>query len=169
MSIDRLNAMPAEDVRPLLFNCCGSEVWVDRVLSRRPFKDREALFKLAEKEWHQCGEADCREAFSQHPKIGDLESLEKKFASTKKWAGGEQAGVRTAQKETLEALARCNREYEEKFGYIFIVCATGKSAKEMLRIISERLENDPEKEIKIAMIEQQKITRLRLEKLLKEW
>jgi 2-oxo-4-hydroxy-4-carboxy-5-ureidoimidazoline decarboxylase len=131
-----------------------------------PADDMVELMEDAEEQWWQCSEDDWKEAFGHHPKIGDVESLTKKFASTAKWASGEQSGVSAASKETIEALAMGNRLYEEKFGYIFIVCATGRSAEEMLEILGSRLENNPEDEIKIAADEQNKITRLRIEKLL---
>ncbi len=131
-----------------------------------PADDMVELLEDAEEQWWQCSESDWKEAFSHHPKIGDLASLTKKFASTAKWATGEQGGVNMATKETLGALAEGNRLYEAKFGYIFIVCATGKSADEMLVILQSRLQNSPETEIQVAADEQQKITRLRLEKLL---
>ena len=131
-----------------------------------PADDMIELLEDAEEEWNQCSEEDWKEAFSHHPKIGDVESLTKKFASTAQWASGEQSAVNVASKETIEALAEGNRLYEEKFGYIFIVCATGKSAEEMLMLLRSRLENKPEEEILIAADEQNKITKLRIEKLL---
>ena len=109
--------------------------------------------------------ADWLEAFAAHPRIGDLDALRKKFASTANWCAGEQAGVAAADEAVLTALADGNRAYEARFGYIFIVCATGKSAAEMLAILTARLANDPEVELKVATAEQAKITRLRLEKL----
>ncbi|RZK26134.1 MAG: OHCU decarboxylase, partial [Hymenobacter sp.] len=111
-------------------------------------------------------EADWREAFTHHPKIGDVSALREKFASTATWAAGEQGAVRQASQSTLEALAAGNEAYAQRFGYIFIVCATGKSAAEMLALLQARLPHEPAQEIKIAMSEQAKITRLRLEKLL---
>ena len=106
------------------------------------------------------------EAFAHHPKIGDLDSLKKKFASTSLWAAGEQSGVENPENQTITKLATKNEAYENKFGYIFIVCATGKSAEEMLLLLKERLKNNFEEEIAIAMNEQMKITRIRLEKIL---
>ncbi len=135
-------------------------------MNLRPFAYKEALLEQARLQWEQCGPSDWLEAFTHHPKIGDLKSLEKKFASTRQWAGGEQKGVNTADQQILEALAQGNDDYEKKFGYIFIVCATGKSAGEMLEILKERLSNQPEEEIQIAQGEQMKITLIRLEKLL---
>ena len=126
----------------------------------------EELLEKAEEIWYECSEDDWKEAFAHHPKIGDVESLTKKFASTAQWASGEQSGVNTATEESITALAEGNHLYEEKFGYIFIVCATGKSAEEMLTLLRDRLKNNPEKEIKIAAAEQNKITKLRLQKLI---
>lgn len=131
-----------------------------------PADSMEGLLDQAEEIWYECSEDDWKEAFAHHPEIGDVESLTKKFASTAQWASGEQSGVNAATTETITALAEGNRLYEEKFGYIFIVCATGKSAEEMLALLQHRLKNDPEKEIRIAAAEQNKITKLRLQKLI---
>lgn len=131
-----------------------------------PADDLVELLEDAEEMWYACSKDDWKEAFAHHPKIGDVESLTKKFASTAEWASGEQSGVNIAAKETIEALAEGNRLYEEKFGYIFIVCATGKSAEEMLGLLRSRLSNSPNEEIQVAADEQNMITKLRLEKLL---
>ncbi len=134
--------------------------------ARRPFPDRASLLALADEVWWGLGEADWREAFGHHPKIGDPAALRARFSSQGRWAAGEQAGVAAASEEVLRALAEENRAYEERFGYIFIVCATGKTADEMLALLSARLPNDPKDEIRVAAAEQAKITRIRLEKLL---
>ena len=131
-----------------------------------PADDMVELINDAEDQWYECTEADWLEAFTHHPKIGDVESLTKKFASTAWWASGEQSAVSNASQQTIEALAKGNEDYEKKFGFIFIVCATGKSAEEMLQLLQARLPNDKEEEIKIAMDEQNKITQLRVQKLL---
>jgi 2-oxo-4-hydroxy-4-carboxy-5-ureidoimidazoline decarboxylase len=149
-----------------LSKCCGSSAWVNKMLPFIPADDMVELLEDAEEQWWKCTEDDWKEAFAHHPKIGDTGSLAKKFASTAQWASGEQSGVSAANKETIEALAEGNRLYEEKFGYIFIVCATGKSAEEMLGLLHARLPNTEEEEIKIAADEQNKITKLRIEKLL---
>jgi len=124
------------------------------------------LLEDAEEMLYTCSAEDWKEAFTHHPRIGDVASLTEKFASTALWASGEQNGVNTASKETIEALAEANRLYEEKFGYIFIVCATGKSAEQMLTLLKQRLHNSPKEEIEVAAEEQNMITKLRLEKLL---
>jgi 2-oxo-4-hydroxy-4-carboxy-5-ureidoimidazoline decarboxylase len=166
MTLHEFNILSKNQLREELMKCCGSSSWVNRMLPFIPADDMIELLEDAEEQWWQCNEDDWKEAFSHHPKIGDMGSLTKKFASTAQWASGEQSGVNAAAKETIEALAEGNRLYEEKFGYIFIVCATGKSAGEMLNILRSRLANSPEDEIKIAADEQNKITILRIEKLL---
>jgi 2-oxo-4-hydroxy-4-carboxy-5-ureidoimidazoline decarboxylase len=166
MTLYDLNMLPKAQLRQELLKCCGSSAWVEKVMNFFPIEDLVELLDDAEEEWYKCSQEDWKEAFSHHPRIGDIDSLKKKFASTANWAMGEQSGTSTASEETIEALAKGNEEYEDKFGYIFIVCATGKSADEMLTVLKSRLLNDPEKEIEIAADEQNKITRLRLEKLL---
>jgi 2-oxo-4-hydroxy-4-carboxy-5-ureidoimidazoline decarboxylase len=157
---------PIDLNKELLTKCCGSEKWINSMIREMPFNTKEEIFNNAEKVWYSLNKEDWLEAFSQHPKIGDINSLTEKFYSTKELAGNEQAGVNDASIETLTELAKLNDEYEKKFGYIFIVCASGKSADEMLHIIKERIKNNSETEIKIAMEEQNKITKLRLEKLI---
>jgi 2-oxo-4-hydroxy-4-carboxy-5-ureidoimidazoline decarboxylase len=166
MTLHEFNILSKEQLNAALMKCCGSSAWVNKMLPFIPADDMIELLEDAEEQWWQCNEDDWKEAFRQHPKIGDVESLTKKFASTAQWASGEQSGVQVASKETIEALAEGNRLYEEKFGYIFIVCATGKTAEEMLELLQVRLKNRPEEEIQIAADEQSKITKLRIEKLL---
>jgi 2-oxo-4-hydroxy-4-carboxy-5-ureidoimidazoline decarboxylase len=165
MNVETLNAMAPGDVRAALLRCCGSRRWADRMLARRPFASAADLFSAADKIWAGLDRADWLEAFAAHPRIGDLDGLKKKFAATATWSAGEQAGVVGAEEEVLRELAEGNRQYEERFGHIFIVCATGKTAAEMLRLLRERLPNVPAKELAIAAAEQAKIMRLRLEKL----
>ncbi|MBN8825595.1 MULTISPECIES: 2-oxo-4-hydroxy-4-carboxy-5-ureidoimidazoline decarboxylase [unclassified Spirosoma] len=166
MTLPELNEAPVSELKAALTACCGSSAWVKDMVKLFPVDSRETLFEQAEMIWFACSEADWKEAFAHHPKIGDIGSLRSKFASTRNWASGEQSGVAEASEEILRRLAEGNRLYEEKFGYIFIVCATGKSASEMLNILESRLPHSPEKEIQIAMQEQNKITKIRLEKLL---
>jgi len=150
----------------ILSKCCGSQKWIDKMTDEFPFETKSEVLEAASKVWYSLDKEDWLEAFSHHPKIGDINSLKEKFSSTKHLAGHEQSGVSEASIECLTELAKCNEEYEKKFGYIFIVCATGKSAGEMLESIKQRIKNGPEDEIRIAMEEQNKITKLRLEKLL---
>ena len=168
MTLHEFNILPRQQLIEELTKCCGSKAWVNKMLAFIPADDMVELLEDAEEEWFQCSEEDWKEAFSQHPEIGDPGSLKKKFASTKEWASGEQSGMNNASQQTIETLAEGNRLYEEKFGYTFIVCATGKSAEEMLAILQTRLQNNPEVEIQEAADEQNKITKLRIEKLLDE-
>jgi 2-oxo-4-hydroxy-4-carboxy-5-ureidoimidazoline decarboxylase len=165
MTLHELNTLTQPQLKQELLKCCGSSTWVKMMMTYFPVDTMEELLEEAEEIWYECSEDDWKEAFAHHPKIGDVESLTKKFVSTAQWASGEQSGVNTASKETIEALAKDNKKYEDKFGYIFIVCATGKSAAEMLAILQSRLPNTPDDEIKIAAEEQNKITKLRLQKL----
>ncbi len=164
-ALERLNSLPPELVKLDLERCCGASRWVARMLANRPFHTMEDLLTTAEREWAAMQEPDWLEAFSHHPKIGDVDSLRKKFASTAQWAAGEQSSVQQADEETLQRLAAGNTAYENKFGFIFIICATGKSANEMLAALQRRLPNGRAAEMKIAAAEQAKITALRLKKL----
>lgn len=165
MTLQEFNALPETAAFKDLERCCGSSTWVRRMVSLRPFNTLDSLYTKADGIWTSLTERDWKEAFTHHPKIGDVESLKKKFAATSTWAEGEQRGVQNASDETIRRLAAENNVYENKFGYIFIVCATGKQASEMLGILRSRLANDPKEEIIIAAEEQRKITRIRLEKL----
>jgi 2-oxo-4-hydroxy-4-carboxy-5-ureidoimidazoline decarboxylase len=165
-ALSRLDGLPEALAAADLRRCCGSTRWVERMIAARPFGSRDRLFAFAEAAWRDLEPEDWREAFAEHPKIGDQEALRARFAETREWALGEQAGTLGAMEATLSALARENQAYEARFGHIFIVCATGKSAEEMLSLLCARLGNDPETELHIAAGEQAKITRLRLLKLL---
>lgn len=169
MQLNTLNALPPAEAQPALLTCNGTNRWATRMLEARPFASPAALFARCNDIWYnECREADWLEAFAQHPRIGDIGSLKEKYAATKNWAAGEQQGVAQASAATLEQLAAANRAYEEKFGFIFIVCATGKPAEAMLRLLQDRLENNQDEELLVAMGEQCKITLLRLRKLLAE-
>ena len=162
----RLNALSRADAQRALERCCGSSRWVENMLARRPFASEEALFRDAEVVWAKLERADFLEAFSHHPQIGaDPAELAKRFATTAEWSRSEQAGVARADPSTLERLAAGNARYLARFGFVFIVCASGKSAEEMRALLEARLDNAPERELSIAAAEQAKITRLRLEKL----
>jgi 2-oxo-4-hydroxy-4-carboxy-5-ureidoimidazoline decarboxylase len=150
------------DARAFLTSCCGAMRWVERMLARRPFGSGERLMRIARDEWFALSPDDWREAFAHHPKIGDRAALGARFPQTAELSASEQSGVTNASEATLDALAALNRDYEARFGYIFIVCATGKSADEMLALLHARIGNPPEREIQIAAGEQAKITALRL-------
>lgn len=159
----RIDLAGEAEARELLRVCCGAGRWIDRMLDRRPFGSAERAIAAAREAWFSLSPEDWREAFAHHPRIGDGESLGKKFApDAAALSSREQAGVKAASRDTLEALVDGNRAYEARFGYIFIVCATGKSAGEMLALLRTRLSNDPEDEIRIAAEEHMKICELRL-------
>lgn len=167
MTLTELNSLPKPALAEALQKCCGSTAWVENMVAQFPLVNAKALMGQAQAQWNQLPETDWREAFTHHPKIGgDVEALRARFASTSQWAEGEQASVKQASQETLEALATGNEDYERKFGYIFIVCATGKTAAEMLALLQARLPNNPADEILNAAGEQDKITCIRLAKLL---
>jgi OHCU decarboxylase len=155
--LERLNASSAPDAEAMLMPCCGSQAWVRRMAESRPFRDLDDLYETSDRIWRSLGPEDWLEAFAAHPRIGERGG---------RWARQEQAGAAGAGEDVLAELAAGNRQYEDRFGHIFIVYATGKSAEEMLALLRERLGNDPETELRIAAEEQRKITNLRLEKLL---
>jgi 2-oxo-4-hydroxy-4-carboxy-5-ureidoimidazoline decarboxylase len=163
--LDRLNALGELDAVAELLRCCGSRRWAGRMADLRPFDSEEQLLAAADAVWTGDENPDQQEAFAAHPRIGDLPSLRTRFASTASWAAQEQAGVSDIDDSILQALAEGNRDYEARFGYRFIVCATGKTAGEMLALLRERLGNDPEAERAVASEEQAKIARIRLRNL----
>lgn len=166
MSAAALDAMGEAEAASALTRCCGASRWVEQMLARRPFGSDEALHRAADEVWAAMERADILEAFDHHPRIGvDLDALRAKFASTAEWSGGEQASVAEASEATLQQLREGNVAYEARFGHIFIVCATGKSAAEMLALLEARLSNEPADELRIAAAEQAKITHLRLDKI----
>lgn len=167
MTLEELNSLPREKAEAELLRCCGSSAWAAKMASSRPFRDEDALFSRADQLWSGLGRKDYLEAFTHHPRIGDVSKLRQRFAATAGWSSEEQKGVGGASEETLQALAKGNLEYEEKFGFIFLVCATGRSADEMLALLRARMPNPSDRELQIAAGEQAKITRIRLEKLLR--
>ncbi len=166
MTLEQLNRLDRKAARAAFERCCGARRWVKRMCEARPFRDRQALLAAADRAFDGLEREDWLEAFAHHPRIGDLASLREKYASTAAWAEQEQRGATATSEGVLAALAEGNRAYEGRFGYIFIVCAFGKSADEMLALLCERMPNSPEREFFIAAEEQMKITWLRLEKLL---
>jgi 2-oxo-4-hydroxy-4-carboxy-5-ureidoimidazoline decarboxylase len=165
MNLEQINSWTVDEALSSFRRCCGSVRWSEQMAQLRPFCSETSLFEAAESVWRSLAPADWLEAFTAHPKIGDRDALRAKFATTAAWATREQAGIDSASEDLLEELAEANTRYEERFGYIFIVCATGKTAEEMLSLLFDRLPNDPEIELRIAAAEQAKITRIRLEKL----
>lgn len=167
-TLKEFNQLSKEQAVQELFKCCAAQHWIDQLMAFFPFSDERQLFDAARDIWYdKCSKTDYLEAFSHHPKIGDLNSLKEKFANTQAWAGNEQGAVAEAENIVLEDLARLNEAYYQKHGYIFIVCATGKSAVEMRDLLVYRMAHLLEEELMIAMGEQFKIILIRLRKLLK--
>jgi OHCU decarboxylase len=158
MRLGELNALPPDSAVPELLRCCGSTRWAREMAARRPFANMEAISAEAGKIWHSLDPEDWFEAFVAHPRIGER--------SPTRWSSEEQGGVASASAATRARLDAANREYEARFGFIFIVCATGKSADEMLASVQERLTHSRDQEWRIAAEEQRKITLVRLAKLL---
>jgi len=168
--IARLNALSMEEAQAELLKCCGSTNWARHMTQQRPFPTggdaMRRLLDSADRVWWDLGREDWLEAFSRHPRIGEKAAAKDASAETRRWSEEEQSGTRSAREQVLAALAKANRAYEQRFGYIFIVCATGKSSEEMLALLQQRLQNDPAAELRMAAEEQRRITHLRLQKLL---
>ena len=155
-----LNICDAESAALQFRRCCASEQWMRGMTSGRPFDGMDEIEAYADHLWAQCPPAEWLAVFATHPKIGAREGSE--------WSKQEQSAVMSADAAAREDLAQANREYEEKFGFIFIVCATGKSSAEMLEILRGRMRNTPGVELREAAEQQRLITRLRLRKMLSE-
>lgn len=165
MAAEQLNQLTESAAEQVLSKCCAAPAWIAQMLARRPFANDEAVAAAATEIWQSLDRDQWLAAFAAHPKIGDPASLRAKYANTSQWASTEQASVAAASEPTLIDLADYNQRYEQQFGYIFIVCATGKSAAEMLSLLKSRIGNDDATELSIAAAEQLKITLLRLQKL----
>jgi OHCU decarboxylase len=164
MTLAHLNALAPADAEATLLRCCGSREWAHQMTIARPFATRDDLHAAADRIWWRLGEDPWREAFAAHPRIGSVSRQD--HAAPDEWSNREQAGAASASESIRRALAKVNAEYEARFGYIYIVCATGKTGDEMLAIATRRFQNDPATEIRVAAAEQAAITRLRLDKLL---
>ena len=164
-ALERINQASTSEADSMFEDCCGSATWASMMTMMRPFASEDELIQIASAVWNDqeiLQTKDWLEAFAAHPKIGETKAAKSQFAE---WSAGEQAGMNSADDRQKEELAQANREYFEKFGFIFIVCATGKTAGEMLELCRTRLGNDRETEIRIAAAEQEKITEIRLRKL----
>jgi 2-oxo-4-hydroxy-4-carboxy-5-ureidoimidazoline decarboxylase len=166
MGLQCINDASPDEAQHIFLQCCTSKRWIEKMVKSRPYATVADVLRQADVHWQDLGEEDYLEAFEGHPKIGDVNSLKKKYANTKKLAAGEQSGVDTASDAVIDQLAEANRQYQEKFGFIFIVCATGKSAQEMSDLLQTRLENNRQSELGTAAKEQRKIFQIRLKQLL---
>ncbi len=162
-ALGRLNALSKQEAETTLLSCCGSSEWARRVAAARPFESEEELAETSDRIWRGLPKADWLDAFAAHPKIGS--SLGAGTGRAHDWSREEQQGTEKAPSDTLAGLAAANRDYEKRFGHNFIVCASGRSADEMLAFARQRLGHEPETELAIAAEEQRKITRIRLAKL----
>lgn len=160
--------MPPQQAQTEFLKCCGSVRWADAMSENRPFENLEKLLAKADETWWSLSEPDWLEAFRAHPKIGEKKAAAAQSEQAQAWSAQEQSGVANSTSQIIRELARRNREYEDRFGFIFIVCASGKSSEEMLAILNSRIDNDRKTEIQVAAEEQRKITRLRLEKMLSQ-
>lgn len=167
-AVARLNELAPEGLETELRRCFGSARWARRVATQSPFADRGALFAAAEEAWRESGRDEWLAAIRDHPRIGERTSTEGRFAATRAWSAGEQAGLGSASEAVRARLAARQRDYEERFGHIFLISATGRTSEEILAALEARMENEPEAEIEVAAGELEKIARLRLEKLLTE-
>lgn len=172
MDIEQLNTASKQEAFKLLLNCCGSQRWAKRMSQARPFPDVVSLLETAQESWWDLEERDWLEAFAAHPRIGERKVQSRgsrsslSLAQSTQWSLQEQSGMNAATGEISVALAAANQAYEDRFSWIYIVCATGKSGLEMLELCRQRLNNDRATELRIAALEQCKITELRLKKLM---
>ena len=165
-ALARLNALTPPDAEKELRDVCGSAAWARAMAGDRPYADREALLRYADEVWRRLRPADWLEAFGAHPRIGERANAASAGGRHAAWSEQEQSSARGAGADVLDALRAANEQYEERFGHVFLICATGRSAQEMLDALHERMQNDPATELRVAAEEQRKITRLRLEKML---
>ncbi|HKM68074.1 MAG TPA: allantoicase [Candidatus Acidoferrum sp.] len=165
-SLKGFNGLPRQRAIRVLLDCCGSKKWAAQMVEHRPFANESGFLEATDKIWLALGKEDWLEAFSHHPPIGETRAKAKQSPTARRWSAGEQSAAQAAASEMRAALAEGNRDYVWKFGYIFVICATGRNSEEILKALRQRMCNSPEIELRVAAEEQRKITRLRLEKLL---
>jgi 2-oxo-4-hydroxy-4-carboxy-5-ureidoimidazoline decarboxylase len=162
----RWNTLPSDEAATEILSCCGSRAWGANLAARRPFPNEQTLFAAADECWQNLPEADWLEAFRSHPRIGGQHAQKKTTAVSAAWSRSEQSRMSEADDTILQRMREGHRQYEERFGRIFIVCASGKQPAEMLSILERRLTNDPAQELLEAATQQQQIMQLRLRKWL---
>ena len=166
MTLSELNALPADEAERALLDCCGSTAWARTLCAARPFDDSAALHRAADRAWDALARPDRLEAFAAHPRIGERARTGAAERHAR-WSAQEQAAARVAADgDVARELADANREYEARFGHVFLICATGRTVPEMLAALRARMKNDRAIEFDVAAEEQRKIMHLRLEKLL---
>jgi OHCU decarboxylase len=164
--LERLNGLSAEQAEAEFLKCCGSRAWAEAMAQARPFETTQTLLACADAVFDRLSDDDWLEAFRAHPKIGERKPAGAQSETAQRWSAQEQSRTGEAPASVMDQLADANREYDQRFGFIFIVCATGKTAEEMLMLLKSRISNPPATELRIAANEQKKITQLRLRKLL---
>jgi OHCU decarboxylase len=162
----RWNRLPFDEAVNAILPCCGSKAWAQGMAERRPIADEAALLGASDETWRGLSSADWMEAFQSHPRIGESRASQSPKAQSVEWSAQEQRNVADSEAAVKAALADANREYERRFNRVFIVCATGKSAPEILEILRRRLENDADTELHEAAEQQRQITQIRLKKWL---
>jgi 2-oxo-4-hydroxy-4-carboxy-5-ureidoimidazoline decarboxylase len=162
----RWHALPPEEAAAEVLSCCGSPVWARKLTAMRPFVDEKSLFAAANECWQRLPPADWLEAFRSHPRIGEQHAQNKTTATSAAWSKLEQSQMKDADAAILMRMQEGHRQYEERFGRIFIVCASGKRPAELLQILEHRLKNDPAQELLESAAQQQQIMQLRLRKWL---
>lgn len=164
--LERWNSLRPEKAEEEILPCCGSRAWAREMAGRRPINDEAALLAACDEVWGKLPESDWMEAFQSHPRIGESHRPGPVPARSAAWSGEEQRGVGAAGEDIKVALAEGNRAYEQRFNRTFIVCATGKSALEILEILRWRLHNDEATELHETAEQQRQIAHLRLKKWL---
>jgi 2-oxo-4-hydroxy-4-carboxy-5-ureidoimidazoline decarboxylase len=162
----RWHALPPDEATTEILSCCGSHAWAAKLVAMRPFADQQSLFAAADHCWQNLPQAHWLEAFRSHPRIGEKHAENKTTAASAAWSRSEQSQMNEADAAILLRMREGHRQYEERFGRIFIVCASGKQPAEMLRILEHRLTNDPAQELLESAVQQQQIMQLRLRKWL---
>lgn len=172
-TLARWNRLPVPQAEEEILPCCGSRAWAQGMVNRRPITEEAMLLALSDETWRGLSHSDWMEAFASHPRIGDPHRENKNVetnadARFRVWSAREQSEVARTEDSLGNALAEANRAYESRFGRTFIVCATGKSAREILDILRQRLQNDPSTELLEAAEQQRQITHIRLKRWLTE-
>lgn len=167
LTLSQFNELSEADAVAKLLTCCTSSSWANKLADMRPFTDIDAMLSASAEAWDDAkqSEANLLEAFDGHPQIGNVATLKEKYRNTQDSAAHEQSGANEADDQVLENLAQGNQDYNDKFGFIFIVFATGKSAQQMLDLLLARLPNNRDAELANAAAEQNKITNLRIQKM----
>ena len=163
VTIEELDSLPRDAAIELLTSCCGSRKWTAAMVARRPFGTRDALLRAADEEWNRLEPNDWLEAFAHHPRIGERRAAAPIDARARRWSESEQSSAASSDDRVKHQLADAQHEYEARFGYIFLICASGKSSEEILAALRARMSNDPNTELRVAAEEQRQITRLRLQ------